>query len=124
MLKSSPYKTQVLERECFFTQKITVNGMIFASGHWLPDCDEKSRRIHEIFDIIVTVPKNITDIFAVCKTYVTITENEHYCAYSVKKDSLQSDLSLINIASYLPQHQYPVKVHNIGGEFLFRCKRF
>lgn len=123
MLQPSQCKTSMLQKECFFTQKITINGMIFTSGMWLPDFDE-ARRIHEIFEVIVTSPKDIGDIFAVCKTYTTITENDHYCAYCVKKESLQSELCLINLKNYLLQHQYPVKVHNIDGEFLFRCKRF
>lgn len=123
MLADSTYKDQIQGKECFFTQKITVNGMIFATGQWLPDFIE-NRKIHEIFDIIVTEPKNIIDIFAVCKTYITITENEHYCSYSVKRDSQLKDLSLVNIKDFLSQHHYPVAVHNIGGEFLFRCKRF
>lgn len=123
MLEDSLCKTRILHEECCFTQKITVNGMVFASGLFLPDFIE-NRKVHEIFDIIVIEPKNVGDIFAVCKTYNVVTENEHYCSYSVRKDSMSKDLSLINIKTFLSQHYYPVKLHNIGEEFLFRCKRF
>lgn len=47
------FKTSLLQRECFFTQKITMNGMIFAIDQWLPDFNQ-NKKIHEIFDIIVT----------------------------------------------------------------------
>lgn len=97
--------------------------MIFATGEWLPEFIEK-KKMHEIVDIVVGAPKNIGNIFAVCKTYNTVTENEHFCSYEVEKDSLQNEFSLIKIENFLSQHQYPVKVHNIGGKFLFRCKRF
>lgn len=97
--------------------------MTFASGLWLPDISE-NKKIHEIIDIVVSSPNKIEDIFAVCKTFSTITENEHFCAFSVEKTSLQDEFTLVNVENYLTKHQYPVKVHNIGSEFLFRCKRF
>lgn len=123
MLETSAFKSRLLGSQCSFTQDITVNGMAFASGQYLPEFSE-DKKIHEIFDIVVAEPKNVEDIFAVCRTYSTITENEHYCAYSFKKDSQLEDLCLINIKNFLLQHHYPVAVHCVGGEFLFRCKRF
>lgn len=97
--------------------------MYFESGQWLPDFS-RNKRVHEIIDVIATSPNKIEDIFAVCKTYNTIMENDHFCSYSVEKSSLQNEFSLVNIENFLTQHQYPVKVHYIAGEFLFRCKRF
>lgn len=123
MLEPSLHKTNLLQKECFFAKKIAVNGMMFSTDMWLPDLDS-NKRVHEIFDIIVTDPKNVTDIFAVCRTYVTVTHIEHFCAFSVKKESVQKDLCLINIKEFLSQHHYPVKVHKIGQDYLFRCKRF
>lgn len=124
MLEPSQYKDMLAPKECWFTKKITVNGMYFETWLFLPELHDNENRAHEIIDFIVASPQKINDIYAVCKTYNTVTQNEHFCAYCVDKNSLQADYTLINIENFLTTHHYPVKVHNINGEFLFRCKRF
>ncbi len=123
MLPQSHTKHCLSQQECSFARKIVVNRMIFTIDLWLPDFSE-GKWIHEICDIVIKEPKNVEDIFVVCKTYTSITVNQHYCSYVVEKDSLKNESILINIKKYLSQHQYPVKLHSIGDEFMFRCKRF
>lgn len=98
--------------------------MIFSTGLCLPDFVGEDKKLHQIMDIVVFDPMNINDIFAVCKTYITIGENEHFCAYSVDKESLQEKFSLINIEHFLSKKHYPLTLHNISNEYLFRLKRF
>lgn len=96
-------------------------------GMWLPDVPDdgnrKIQKIHEICDIVSLGPADVRDIFVVCKTY-HVAPNEHYASYFVEKSSMHNQFSIINIGDFLEKHHYPVKVHQIDGEVMFRCKRF
>lgn len=113
------------QRECFFPTKVIVNGIIFSMELWLPNfVDIQNRKINEIIDIVMLELNDINKIFVICKTYHSVAYDEHYGCYRVEIESLQKEVSIININEFLSQHYYPVKIHHIQNNYLFRCKHF
>ncbi len=120
----SPHLSQILLTECFFTSRIVLNGITFSIELWLPNFEDgEDKKIHEIVDVVITQMNDISKIFVICKTFA-VAYDCHYGCYRVRMESLQNDLSIINVGEYLSQHNYPVKIHKIQNNHFFRCKRF
>lgn len=120
-------KQKLLNSQCFFTNRVSVNGMIFKSGQWLPDTiDSGNKKLTDVFEIcdIVMLSNEIEDIYAVCKSYTVATAMQECNVYSISFSSVKDNFFLIKIKDYLVKHHYPVNVHRLGQETCFRCKRF
>lgn len=123
-LLPSIHLTEISQTDCFFASKIVLNGIILSLELWLPNFeDEKNKKINEIVDIVILKLDDITTFFVVCKTF-TVAYEEHYECYRVKMESIQNEISIISVSEFLSQHYYPVKLHKIGSNYFFRCKRF
>lgn len=117
-----------MDQECSFTKKVIVNGMAFKWGMWLPvavdSSNSKISQIMQICDIVLLVQnKAIIELFAVCKTYSARSAENNIC-YIVDMSSVQNQYRIINIREFLLNHHYPVKLHQLYGESMFRCRRF
>lgn len=111
--------------EWFFAKKVIVNGIIFSTELWLPKFeDPKNLKINEVVDIVLLNFDDIDKIFVVCKTYTSVMYQNHYGCHRVEMDSLEDEMKIISVNDFLAQHHYPVKIHEIQGQYLFRCKRF
>lgn len=102
--------------------------MIFELGLWLPAVADSGNcevfQIMEICDIVLLDNGAIRDIFVVCKFYTTSGNYKNNLSYVVDMSSVQDQLTIVNIRQFLLKHHYPVKIHKIKEEFVFRCKRF
>lgn len=115
----------MLQFKWFSSAKAIVNGIIFSRELWLPNFeDPKNLKIDEVVDILLSNFFDIEKIFVVCKTYTNVEYENHYECYRVKMDSLQEEMKIIRAKDFLAQHHYPVKIHKIQDDYLFRCKRF
>lgn len=115
---------EITSNNCSFAKEVTVNGITFSPELWLPIFADNSCKINEVIEILFLDRKDISKMFAVCKSYAA-TYNRHFEGYNVDIKSLKQELTVLNIKKYMDQqHQYPVKLHNINDEILFRCKRF
>lgn len=124
ILLPSAHKDQLSETECSFTTKIVLNGIIFSIDSWLPNFeDENNKRINQIIDIVILEMNDISKMFFVCKTY-SVALDDHYRSFYIRMESLQNNVSLINVSDFLSRHYYPVKIQKIQNNYFFRCKRF
>lgn len=126
-LEPSIYKDR-LSDVCSFTKKVTINGMVFKWGLWLPvavdSSNSKVSEIMQICDIVLLLQnETITELFAVCKTY-RARNADNDIGHIVDMSSVQNQYKIINIREYLLCHHYPVKLHKLKAELMFRCKRF
>lgn len=95
---------------------------------WLPDAvDDSNRKLShamQICDIILLLEnETILELFAVCKVYRAVNADNDIC-HIVDMSSVQNRYTIVNIREYLLHHHYPVKVHQLKGDLMFRCKRF
>lgn len=123
-LEECDYKVSLQQQVCSFTNKVVVNGIIFKVGLWLPVVPDSGNhevcRVMEICDIVMDTD---SEYYVVCKTFRT-ARILNMNLYTVDMSSVENNLTIINIRKYLLNHQYPVKVHKMREEFIFRCKRF
>lgn len=126
-LEASICKESLSEHECSFTRKVNINGIVFKWGMWMPfptDCaNDKVSQIQEICDIFLVKERTVDAVFVVCKTY-TVKNNDNNVCYIVDKSSVKKEYTITSIHDYLKHHHYPVKLHKLNGQFMFRCKRF
>lgn len=125
-LQKSVDKERLVTQKFFFTDKINVNGMQVNRGTWIPAVDDDGngpiQKIHEIFDI-VSLSKNVNDLFIICKTY-NVMPNIDFVGHEIDRSSLHSQFAIVNVGNFLENHHYPVIPHKIGSKLVFRSKRF
>ncbi len=123
-LTPSAYLNQFLLTKCHFATKVILNGITFSMELWFPNfSDEENKKIYEMVDIAILDLKDVTKMFVVCKIY-TVTYNDHYNCYVVLMESLENEMSIFPVSEFLSKHYYPIKIHNIENNFMFRNKRF
>lgn len=113
---------ELSNQSAFVATKATINGVTFSTKLCMPYVENNHLELYKICKVVILSKDDILSIKLVCQKFCETLYNYITNSYSVT--NLQNEMEMKTVPDVLQQQMFPIALHNVNGDYMFRYKYF